>query len=101
MEGTKTATASLLWAWEKEGEPLPIVGQCDVLLDWNNRFVGIIETTQIEVKPFNEVDSAFASFSSLSIAQSCLTRKVVRRHGRGASYVKGTKKPPWGGFEVA
>jgi uncharacterized protein YhfF len=60
LEGTKTATASLLWAWEHEGEPIPKTGQHDVLLDWNNRFIGIIATTQIAIKPFAEITSAFA-----------------------------------------
>lgn len=61
MEGEKTATASLLFAWEDEGDPLPTIGQRDALLDWNNRFVGIIETTQLEVTPFIDVSAEFAS----------------------------------------
>lgn len=57
----KTATASLLWEWQFDGDALPNIGQCDALLDWANNFVGIIQTTAINVVPFQQVSAEFAA----------------------------------------
>jgi len=61
VRGIKTATASLLWAYEaeaEEGPPQP--GEMSVILDGGGLPVCIIETTEVEVKPFNQVEAAFA-----------------------------------------
>lgn len=59
--GKKTATASLLWEWEFDQDPLPTPGQCDALLGWANEFLGIISATRISVVPFREVSQEFAA----------------------------------------
>lgn len=56
----KRATASLLAEYEAEGETLPAVGQCSVVLDGNDVPVCVIRTTEVAVKPFRDVDAAFA-----------------------------------------
>jgi uncharacterized protein YhfF len=58
--GTKTATCSALWAWEAEGETLPQVGDKSIVLNGDDEPVCIIETTEITVRPYNEVDAQFA-----------------------------------------
>ena len=58
--GTKTATCSALWEYEAEGEPLPEVGVKTVVLDGNGDPLCIVETTEVEVKPYDEVDAQFA-----------------------------------------
>jgi uncharacterized protein YhfF len=60
VRGVKTATAGLLWEYEVEGEPLPQSGDISIILDGAGRPVCVIETVQVEVKPFNQVDAAFA-----------------------------------------
>lgn len=61
MAGEKTATASLLWEWEYDGDTLPSPGQCDALLGWSNELVGIISAVRISVVPFREVSEEFAA----------------------------------------
>lgn len=59
-EGTKTATASLEWEYEQDGEPMPAVGDLSIVLGGSGEPLCIIETTEIRVLPFNEVDPQFA-----------------------------------------
>lgn len=61
LVGTKTATASNYTLYELEDESLPNVGLHNVILDGEGRAVAIVETTSVEVVPFDEVteDHAF------------------------------------------
>ncbi len=56
VQGMKTATASLAWTYEHEGERYPQIGEIGIILDSDGNPLCIIETTQIEIKPFNAVD---------------------------------------------
>jgi uncharacterized protein YhfF len=58
--GTKTATCSALWEWEAEGEPLPEPDAKCIVLDGGGEPLCVIETTEVEVRPYNEVDARFA-----------------------------------------
>jgi uncharacterized protein YhfF len=58
--GTKTATCSSLWEWEAEGGPLPQVGDLTVVLDGQGVPMCIIETTEVCIRKFNDVDDDFA-----------------------------------------
>lgn len=58
--GTKTATCSALWEYEADGEALPEVGTKTIVLDGKGDPLCIIETTEVEVRPFDEVDERFA-----------------------------------------
>jgi uncharacterized protein YhfF len=60
QEGTKTATCSLLWEHDFDGEPLPEVGQLSIILDGDEHPLCLIETIEIEIRPYNEVDERFA-----------------------------------------
>lgn len=60
VEGTKTATCSALWEYEAESEPLPQVGQLDIVTDGQGRALCIIETVEVTIRPYNEVDAQFA-----------------------------------------
>lgn len=60
VSGVKTATCSALWEWEAEGEPLPEVGSKKVVLDGGGIPLCVIETTEVIVLPFSEVDAALA-----------------------------------------
>ncbi|GIK37882.1 MAG: ASCH domain-containing protein [Chloroflexota bacterium] len=60
VQGIKTATCSSLWEWQAEGNPLPEAGLKTIVLNgWGEPWC-IIETVEIMIRPFNEVDAQFA-----------------------------------------
>lgn len=61
LDGVKTATCSTLWEWEAEGSPTPEVGLKTIVLGGDNRPLCIIETTEVTVRPYDEVDAQFAA----------------------------------------
>ncbi len=60
VKGEKRATASLLWSYEADNEPLPEVGQLSVITNWDGEPQCIVEVTDVEIKPYNKVTAAFA-----------------------------------------
>lgn len=58
--GTKIATCSSYPLYEIEGEPLPAVGDYQIVLNSHDEPVAIIKSTSIEIYPFNEVPVEFA-----------------------------------------
>lgn len=60
ISGIKTATSSLVWAYEAENEKLPKVGALSIITDWDGKPLCIIETVEAQVRTFNEVDDSFA-----------------------------------------
>lgn len=60
LAGTKTATCGALWAYEAGQEPLPQLGELSIVLDGTGRPVCIIETTEVAIQTFDQVDAAFA-----------------------------------------
>ncbi len=59
-KGTKTATCSALWEWEAEGNPIPQVGLVTIVLDGAGTPLCIVETTEVIIRAYNEVDAQFA-----------------------------------------
>ncbi len=60
VAGIKTATCSLLWEYEITGDPMPAVGDFSVVLNGEGKPICIIQTTEVTITPFNEVDPQFA-----------------------------------------
>ena len=60
LDGIKKATASLFKEYEVGHEKLPRAGDLSIILDGKGMPICLIETTSIEIKPFNEVDARFA-----------------------------------------
>jgi len=60
VNGTKTATCSALWEWEAEGEMPPETGAVTIVLDGSGEPIGIVETTEVTIRKYNEVDADFA-----------------------------------------
>ncbi len=58
--GRKTATCWALWEAELEGEAITEVGQKTILLDGRGEPLCVIETTEVEVVAFEQVDKRFA-----------------------------------------
>ena len=61
LAGRKRATAALLWAYESEGKPLPKPGDLSVVTLFSGEPVCVIETRDIKIVPFSEVDEDFAA----------------------------------------
>ncbi|QHJ69900.1 ASCH domain-containing protein [Planococcus halotolerans] len=60
VEGKKTATCSAHVYYEIENEPLPHVGQYNIVLDAKEEPVAIIRVTEVSMMPMNEVPVEFA-----------------------------------------
>ena len=60
LQGEIRATAGLLLSYEAEKDPIPEIGQLFVITNWDGEPQCIIETTAVQVKPFNEVTAEFA-----------------------------------------
>jgi|SRR5215210_6433264 len=60
VAGIKTATCSALRAYEAEREPLPSVGLKTIVLDGNGDPLCIVETTQVKLQPYDEVEARIA-----------------------------------------
>ncbi len=56
-DGTKTATCSALWEYEADGSPLPRIGAKVVVLGGYGDPLCIVETTEVEVRPYDEIDA--------------------------------------------
>ncbi|MFN3865646.1 MAG: GNAT family N-acetyltransferase [Demequina sp.] len=61
LDGIKTGTATSLWDIEGGGEPIPYEGELSIILDGAGEPRALIETTDIRIVPFNEVDAEHAS----------------------------------------
>ena len=60
VQGVKTATCSALWEWEAEGNPIPKTGYLTIALDGRGEPLCIVETIEISIRKYNEVDADFA-----------------------------------------
>jgi uncharacterized protein YhfF len=61
LSGAKRATASLVWTFEHDRKPQPKPGDLSIVTSWARRPLCIIETSAIDVVPFDEVGADFAS----------------------------------------
>jgi len=59
-QGTKTATCSSVWEWEAEGQTPPGVGALTIVLDGKGEPLCIVETVEVTVRRYDEVDADFA-----------------------------------------
>ena len=60
LAGTKTATGSLLWAYQADGKPVPQPGDLWVVTNGGDDPACIIETTEVRTLPFDEVGADYA-----------------------------------------
>ena len=59
--GRKRAGTSLLWAVEADGEPLPAVGDIEIVLDHRNRPALVTRIVRVDVLPYGEVTADYAA----------------------------------------
>jgi uncharacterized protein YhfF len=60
VDGIKTATGSLFWSYLADGKPVPSVGDLWVVIDGDSNPVCAVQTTNVEIIPFNEVPEDYA-----------------------------------------
>jgi uncharacterized protein YhfF len=60
LDGRKRSTTSLVVQYQVEDEPLPVVGDCGVVVDSSGLPVCITEVTEVRVVPLGAVDAAHA-----------------------------------------
>ncbi len=61
VAGVKRATAGAVWCYEAEGKGIPKPGDLSVVMDSARRPLCIIETTRVDVMPFDQVTAEFAA----------------------------------------
>ena len=59
-QGIKTATCSALWEYEADGDPLPTVGELNIILNGEGAPLCITKVTEVTIQNYGEVDSSFA-----------------------------------------
>jgi len=60
VQGIKIATCSARWEWEAEGNPIPQKGLITVALDGHGEPLCIVESVEVTIRKYNEVDADFA-----------------------------------------
>ncbi|MFZ0547040.1 MAG: ASCH domain-containing protein [Candidatus Promineifilaceae bacterium] len=60
LNGIKTATCSAVWEYEAENESVPQVGDLSIVTDGREQPLCIIETIEVTIKAYNEVEAQFA-----------------------------------------
>ena len=60
LQGKKTATASLPWEYDSEPEDAPVLDGYSVVTDFEGNPQCVVQTIELRVLPFNEVDEEFA-----------------------------------------
>lgn len=60
LAGIKTATCGSLIGYEHDGDPVPQVGDLSIVTDWDGEPLCVIETTEITLRPYDQVDARFA-----------------------------------------
>jgi len=61
LAGRKTATASAEGPYSSQGVPVPAPGDLSIILDGAGRPRALIVTTEVDVRPFREVDEEHAA----------------------------------------
>lgn len=82
LAGTKTATASSLWDYEATGDPVPRAEEFSVVLDGAGEPRAIIETLEVRIRPFGEVDAEHASAEGEGDRSLAYWREVHERFWR-------------------
>jgi uncharacterized protein YhfF len=59
--GRKRGGASLLWAHESDSEPVPNVGDTEIVVSHLNAPSLVTRITEVQVLPFNQVSAQFAA----------------------------------------
>jgi uncharacterized protein YhfF len=61
LSGAKRASAGAVWSYEAEGQRLPASGDLSIVTNWAGKPLCVIETTSVDLVPFNLVSAEFAA----------------------------------------
>lgn len=61
LSGRKRATAALLWAYQQAGVAIPQPGNLSVVTNFAGEPQCVIETTRVDIVPFEDVTAEFAA----------------------------------------
>ena len=60
VRGIKCATAASKWWHDYNEVPLPKSGEINIVVDWDDKPVAVIQVTEVNIVPFNQVSEEFA-----------------------------------------
>ncbi len=60
LQRIKTATCGMVWNYVAEGEKMPEAGDLSIITDWEGEPKCVIQTTQVTIKAFDQVDAHHA-----------------------------------------
>jgi len=60
LNGTKTASGTLVWSNQADGTPLPRSGEFRIVIAGTDEPVCVIETTEVRIIPYDEVPDEYA-----------------------------------------
>lgn len=60
LSGDKQATSPSLWGIERRKEPMPQVGDLDLITNWQGEALAIIQTKSVKLVAFNKISQAYA-----------------------------------------
>jgi uncharacterized protein YhfF len=60
LRGVKRAGASLLWEYEREPDTMPKPGSYSVITNFAGAPQCVVQTTDVQIKPYDQVDTQFA-----------------------------------------
>jgi len=97
LNGTKTATGSVLWSYGADKKLLPVVGDIWIVTAGNDVPVCVIETTEVRIIPFDEVTADYAwdgGEDDRSLASwRAIYREYIERECRRIGMEPTTKAP--------
>ena len=59
--GRKRAGTGLLWAYEADGEAIPVIGEVEIVVDHQNEPAIVTRITSVQVVPHGEVTAEYAA----------------------------------------
>ena len=59
--GRKRAGTGLLWAYEAEGEAIPVVGEIEIVVDHHNEPAVVTRIINVQVIPYGDVTAEYAA----------------------------------------
>lgn len=85
LAGIKTGTASSLWDYEATGDPEPYVGEFSIILDGSGTPRAVLETTDLQTVPFDEVTAEHAHSEGEDDRTLASWREIHERYWRNHS----------------
>ena len=94
LQGSKRATASLLWEYQVDDKRQPREGDLSVVTEWDGVPLCVIESSQVEVRAFEEVEEDFAAAEGEGDLSLQYWRDVHWRYFRRVCDALGRRRSP-------